>query len=287
MKETDYSKDRYYAQKNANSFEANWGRELFFALSTRALRDGWLETMDPDNRRALLSHLLEAEGLPGVEDLLLMLGISEHIAGGYTLGDGNPEDECYPTIRDAIAGAIQEDNAEKNKLNFQLADMVRELEETRDLHREMCENVESLGQLVFRRSDPEKRRELLTELLEAEARERVEVRRDYDGGGLPHILRFLINGVDWCKLNRNGGISKSPRNPRDLSDVIVLATCLAAALSEKREREAQSAWELPSPNLTPDENGEICCPSCGRMVGESDWAVELADVCGACERGLT
>jgi hypothetical protein len=57
-----------------------------------------------------------------------------------------------------------------------------------------------------------------------------------------------------------------------------------AALAEKRKRE-QASLELPSPNLTPDENGEICCPSCGRLVGERDFG--QADVCKACERGLT
>lgn len=49
--------------------------------------------------------------------------------------------------------------------------------------------------------------------------------------------------------------------------------------------EERRLHELPSPNLTPNEDGEICCPGCGRMVGATDWAVELADVCGACERG--
>ena len=47
----------------------------------------------------------------------------------------------------------------------------------------------------------------------------------------------------------------------------------------------RSKFELPSPNLTPDEDGLICCPSCGRMVTEGDFG--RSDVCKACERGLT
>lgn len=44
-------------------------------------------------------------------------------------------------------------------------------------------------------------------------------------------------------------------------------------------------FELPSPNLEPDEDGLICCPSCGREVTERDFG--RADICQPCERGLT
>lgn len=40
---------------------------------------------------------------------------------------------------------------------------------------------------------------------------------------------------------------------------------------------------LPEPNLEPDDDGDICCPSCGDMVPACYWPTGL-DMCRACER---
>jgi len=62
--------DRIYARKNANSFEEIWGRELFFALAERAIRDGWTDSMESKRRLDLLQDLLKKEARERVEVLM-------------------------------------------------------------------------------------------------------------------------------------------------------------------------------------------------------------------------
>lgn len=41
----------------------------------------------------------------------------------------------------------------------------------------------------------------------------------------------------------------------------------------------------PGPSLEPNDEGDICCPSCGDAVPACYWLTG-GDVCRACERGL-
>lgn len=87
----------------------------------------------------------------------------------------------------------------------------------------------------LRRELAETRRARLSELLEAEARERVEVDSDFES----FTTHFSVGGVSWAKV-REGVIFRSPRHVTNMEQLIDSSACLSAALAEKRKRMEQA-----------------------------------------------
>lgn len=141
--------------------------------------------LNREERETLLRHLLEAEGLPTLEDLMLI-----------------------PADRQQLTAALQ---AELERLSGEIVNI---------------------------------RQARLCELLEAEARERVEA-VDCPSGGVD----YKIDGSVWVSLTGNTYKTRpEARNsvlpigrPANLEGGVRMAACLAAALAEKRRREAQDA----------------------------------------------
>lgn len=129
--------------------------------------------LNAKERRALLDHLLDTDGLPGVEEIeglrrkmekvgfenvylsqrnqemwadretvLTCLGINYDPDYGYYV-ECDPGEQLYPTLRDAVGAVVMIDNAEKNDLRRQLSDAEAAASGmSRDLT-EMGENAES------------------------------------------------------------------------------------------------------------------------------------------------